>query len=62
MLISLFFGALRSGANVMQRSAGIPVMVVYAIQGLAVLFIAISLVVERRIALQRKLTGNRVEG
>lgn len=62
MLISLFFGALRSGANFMQRSAGIPVMVVYAIQGLAVLFIAISLVVERRIALQRKLTGNRVEG
>jgi simple sugar transport system permease protein len=46
----------------MQRSAGVPVMVVYAIQGLAVLFIAISLVVERRIALQRKLTGNRVEG
>lgn len=62
MLISLFFGALRSGANVMQRSASVPVMVVYAIQGLAVLFIAISLVVERRIALQRKLTGNRVEG
>lgn len=48
-LISLFFGALRSGANVMQRSAGIPVTVVYAIQGLTVLFIAIGLVLERRV-------------
>lgn len=49
VLISLFFGALRSGANVMQRSAGVPVTVVYAIQGLTVLFIAISLVLERRL-------------
>jgi general nucleoside transport system permease protein len=48
MLISLFFGALRSGASVMQRSAGVPVTVVYAIQGLTVLFIAISLTLERR--------------
>ncbi|NJP10642.1 MAG: ABC transporter permease [Leptolyngbyaceae cyanobacterium RU_5_1] len=53
-LISLFFGALRSGANVMQRSAGVPVTVVYAIQGLTVLFIAISLVLERRITLKRQ--------
>lgn len=43
---SLFFGALRSGANVMQRSANVPVTVVYAIQGLTVLFVAISLAVE----------------
>ncbi len=50
VLISLFFGTLRSGANVMQRSAGVPVTVVYAIQGLTVLFIAISLVLERRVA------------
>jgi simple sugar transport system permease protein len=48
VFISFFFGALRSGANVMQRSAGVPVTVVYAIQGLTVLFIAISLVLERR--------------
>jgi len=48
-LIALFFGALRSGANVMQRSAGVPVTIVDAIQGLTVLFIAISLVVERRL-------------
>ncbi|WP_236141498.1 ABC transporter permease [Nostoc sp. CMAA1605] len=46
ILTSLFFAALRSGANVMQRSAGVPVTVVYAIQGLTVLFIAISLAVE----------------
>jgi general nucleoside transport system permease protein len=52
VLISLFFGALRSGANVMQRSAGVPVTVVYAIQGLTVLFIAISLVLEQRLAIQ----------
>lgn len=52
VLVSLFFGALRGGANVMQRSAGVPVTVVYAIQGLTVLFIAISLVLERRISLR----------
>ena len=50
LLTSLFFGALRGGANVMQRSAGVPVTVVYAIQGLTVLFIAISLVLERKVA------------
>jgi len=48
VLTSLFFGALRSGANVMQRSAGVPVTVVYAIQGLTVLFIAISLARETK--------------
>lgn len=44
---SFFFGALRSGANVMQRSAGVPVTVVYAIEGLTILFIAISFALER---------------
>jgi general nucleoside transport system permease protein len=52
VLTSLFFGALRGGANVMQRSAGVPVTVVLAIQGLTVLFIAISLVVERRLSVR----------
>lgn len=47
-LTSLFFGVLRSGANVMQRSANVPVTVVYAIQGLTVLFIAISFAIERQ--------------
>lgn len=54
VLISLFFGALRSGASVMQRSAGVPVTVVYAIQGLTVLFIAISLVLEQRLTAKRR--------
>jgi len=49
---SLFFGALRSGANVMQRSANVPVTVVYAIQGLTVLFIAISFALERRVKIK----------
>ncbi|MGB7441669.1 MAG: ABC transporter permease [Coleofasciculaceae cyanobacterium] len=48
VITSLFFGALRSGANVMQRSAGVPSTVVYAIQGLTVLFIAISLALESK--------------
>jgi ABC-type uncharacterized transport system permease subunit len=48
VLISLFFAALRSGANIMQRSAGVPVTVVYAIQGFTVLFIAIALALEYR--------------
>ncbi|GAX41732.1 inner-membrane translocator [Tolypothrix sp. NIES-4075] len=53
ILTSLFFAALRSGANVMQRSAGVPVTVIYAIQGLTVLFIAISLAMERVIKTQK---------
>lgn len=60
---SLFFGALRSGANVMQRSADVPVTIVYAIQGLTVLFIAISLALEykttRQLNAPRSLTENR---
>ncbi|MBD2741779.1 ABC transporter permease [Coleofasciculus sp. FACHB-1120] len=52
VLTSLFFGILRSGANVMQRSANVPVTVVYAIQGLTVLFIAISFAVERQMKLK----------
>jgi simple sugar transport system permease protein len=48
LLTSLFFGALRSGANVMQRSADVPLTIVYAIQGLTVLFIAISLALENK--------------
>jgi simple sugar transport system permease protein len=42
---SFFFGALRSGANVMQRSAEVPFTIIYAIQGLTVLFVAIALAV-----------------
>lgn len=46
---SFFFGALRSGANIMQRSEGVPVAVIFAIQGLAVLALAASLAVRHRI-------------
>ncbi|MDW8200180.1 MAG: ABC transporter permease [Cyanobacteriota bacterium SKYGB_h_bin112] len=49
ILTSLFFAALNGGANVMQRSAGVPVTIVYAIQGLTVLFIAIGLAIEQRL-------------
>jgi len=38
ILGALFFGALRTGANVMQASTGLPVVAVYFIQGLVVLF------------------------
>lgn len=48
VLTSLFFAVLRSGANAMQRNANVPVTVVYAIQGLTVLFIAISLAFESK--------------
>jgi general nucleoside transport system permease protein len=33
VLTSLFFGALRSGANVMQRNANVPITIILAIQG-----------------------------
>lgn len=48
VLTAFFFGILRSGANVMQRSAGVPLTVIYAIQGLTVLFLAIALAVESK--------------
>ena len=47
ILTAGFFGVLRSGANVMQRSASVPVSIIYAIQGLTLLFVAISLALER---------------
>ena len=49
ILTSFFFGMLRSGANVMQRSASVPVSIIYAIQGLTVLFVAISLALEQQV-------------
>ena len=48
ILTSFFFATLRSGANVMQRSAGVPITVIYAIQGLTLLFVAISLVLQSK--------------
>ncbi|MBW4680011.1 MAG: ABC transporter permease [Microcoleus vaginatus WJT46-NPBG5] len=59
VLASLFFAALRSGANVMQRSASVPVTVVYAIQGLTILFIAISFALESKIGIKHpKINAN----
>lgn len=53
VLMAFFFGALRSGANIMQRSVGIPVAIVSTIQGLAVLFLAASLAWSRRVLQER---------
>ena len=52
--MAFFFGALRSGADIMQRSAGIPVAIVFAIQGVAVLFLASSLAVQRRMMIGQR--------
>ncbi|MEA5574843.1 ABC transporter permease [Anabaena sp. UHCC 0451] len=54
VLTSLFFASLRSGANIMQRSAGVPITVVSAIQGFTILFMAIALALEYR----GKVTGD----
>lgn len=42
---ALFFGALRSGGNLMQRAVGTPVAIVIVIQGLAIFFLTLGLVV-----------------
>ncbi|MEL4898000.1 ABC transporter permease [Crocosphaera sp. Alani8] len=42
LLTSLFFGALLSGANVMQRSAEVPFTIITVIQGLTLLFVGVS--------------------
>lgn len=36
---ALLFGGLRAGANMMQRSAAVPIQLIYIIQGLVVLFV-----------------------
>jgi len=43
IIASMFLGGLRSGANVMQRVVGVETTVVEAIQGLVIIFVAISL-------------------
>lgn len=48
-IISAFFIAgLRSGANIMQRAVGVPVTVIEAIQGLVIMFVAVSLAFRSR--------------
>ncbi|MEW6308819.1 MAG: ABC transporter permease [Bacillota bacterium] len=53
---ALFFGALRTGANVMQSATGLPVVAVYLIQGLVVLFMiaGTSMDVVRKLLAKRK--------
>lgn len=43
MIGSLFLGALRSGAEMMQRSIGVPTDLARAIEGFVILFVAISI-------------------
>ncbi len=47
LLSALFFGALRTGANSMQTAVGLPVVVVYVIQGLTVLFMMIGAAIQQ---------------
>ena len=47
---SMFIGGLRSGANMMQRAMGIETTVVEAIQGLVILFVAVSLAFRYRVS------------
>lgn len=48
VLSAVFIAGLRSGANIMQRAVGIETTVVEAIQGLVILFVAVSLAVRYR--------------
>jgi len=57
VLGALFFGALRTGANVMQSATGLPVVAVYLIQGLVVLFMIAGSAMD----FVRKLTTRRRE-
>lgn len=51
---AFFFGALRSGANIMQRNAGVPFAIVFAIQGLAVLLLAASIPLRNRLVVRMR--------
>jgi ABC-type uncharacterized transport system permease subunit len=46
LLSALFFGALRTGANSMQTAVNLPVVVVYVIQGLTVLFMMVGTAIQ----------------
>ena len=46
LLAALFFAALRTGANSMQTAVGLPVVVVYVIQGLTVLFMMVGTAIQ----------------
>jgi general nucleoside transport system permease protein len=46
LVSAIFFAALRTGANSMQTAVGLPVVVVYVIQGLTVLFMMVGTAVQ----------------
>ena len=46
IVAALFFAALRTGANSMQTAVGLPVVVVYVIQGLTVLFMMVGTAIQ----------------
>jgi len=50
-LVAILFGILRRGGNLMQMFAGVPVQVIYIIQGLMVIFV----VVGQRIKIKNKI-------
>ncbi len=57
IVTSLFFGALRSGGNLMQRAVGTPVAIVIVIQGLAIFFLTLGLVLHQWGPARRFLRG-----
>ncbi|MHB0885575.1 MAG: ABC transporter permease [Bacillota bacterium] len=57
VLGALFFGALRSGATVMQSGTGLPVVAVYFIQGLIILF----MIAGSSVNFLKKLIGRKDE-
>lgn len=57
IVTSLFFGALRSGGNLMQRVAGTPVAIVIVIQGLSIFFLTLGLVLSQWGPARRFLRG-----
>jgi len=58
---AMFIGGLRSGANMMQRAMGIETTVVEAIQGLVILFVAVSLAFRYRVTSIGKAITRRKE-
>jgi len=48
LLAAILFGAMRSGANIMQLATGVPVATIYVIQALIVIFIVCSEIFRRK--------------
>lgn len=61
LLAALLFGVLRTGANSMQRLAGVPTSVVEVIQGLIIFFVVCSAGI-RLLSGRKRKTGPKAEG